>query len=326
MSILFFSLLLLVQSYLVLPKAPVCDPSPAVDIIFQSSDNGETWEDISAGLPKDLQPWQFTAGEDDIYLGAESGLYRNQAITNFPGWQRVICPLEKVSGFFPGRAGLYAFSQESGFYQELPGSGIWLAVTNALENKMLHTFIESANGTILAGGDSGIFKSVDGMKTWRKVYDKQMVITLAEADGIVLAGELEGLMVSNDGGENWERTGMSYGRPMKIINIEEGLAAIFIDGDNWNQANAGGMRNNLLASYDHGRTWTRIDEGLPQIRRIRDVVKGGDFLYCSLETGIYRSSDLGKTWDQIRYTDGKTYYKLAFSGNRLYAMTAMAGC
>src|SRR5215203_39683 len=51
----------------------------ATNIILQSKDDGQTWQDISEGLPENEQPEDFFAGASDVYLRVKNEMYRSKS-------------------------------------------------------------------------------------------------------------------------------------------------------------------------------------------------------------------------------------------------------
>ena len=86
----------------------------------------------------------------------------------------------------------------------------------------------------------------------------------------------EGVVVRNDDRE--------------VARIEGGFITI-ADGGRWQD----GKPNKLFISTDEGKTWQRIDTGLPLVRDIQDIVQAGNYLFCSTDAGIFRTADSGKT-------------------------------
>src|SRR6478736_6755173 len=50
-----------------------------VNLVFRSTDGGQTWQDISEGLPDNLQRDVFFVNEDGFYLCAGNGIYHSMA-------------------------------------------------------------------------------------------------------------------------------------------------------------------------------------------------------------------------------------------------------
>ena len=64
----------------------------ATNIILQSKDGGQTWQDISDGLPANEQPEDFFAGESDLYLHVKNVMYRSKSNLNTPVWEKENVP------------------------------------------------------------------------------------------------------------------------------------------------------------------------------------------------------------------------------------------
>ena len=89
--------------------------SGAANIVFQSTDGGQTWQDISAGLPEGFNPSAFTVGKDELFLGASNGVYRNNTASKTTNWEKEMsleAPLNTVSA---GLGGMIAFSSNCRF-------------------------------------------------------------------------------------------------------------------------------------------------------------------------------------------------------------------
>lgn len=144
-------------------------------------------------------------------------------------------------------------------------------------------------------GDStqrGVYKSVDGGKTW----EQQLYVdeTTGCADLIMDPNDPNVLYASM-----WEfrRTGWSF--------------------------NSGGTNSALYKSTDGGKSWDKIHQGFPegQLGRIAVAVAPSDpnRLYAVLETekdedkGLYGSTDAGKTWTHLNSDFGLVVRPFYFS-------------
>jgi hypothetical protein len=86
---------------------------------------------------------------------------------------------------------------------------------------------------------------------------------------------------------------------------------------------------------DSGNTWNVIGEGLQPswnssfIKQIgglqpslyiSSIKQVGEYLICGRSDGIFRSSDMGKTWKLLLPSIENRGFKLAVSGNAIYAI------
>jgi photosystem II stability/assembly factor-like uncharacterized protein len=309
----------------------------AANIIFQSTDGGQTWQDVSAGLPVDFGVGRIFADGGEVFLASESGLYHSSSATLVPKWEKEFFLNEKITDVFPGSAGPYASSYEIGFFQEMPGTDIWNPMHNALKDKRVRTILETSNGNIFVGCESGIFKSTDGGITWKHVF-KEGVNSFAASGDVLICGGYRGMLRSTDGGEHWDCVLSGAGGAYNTKLIGDRFVTITDGEESWGEVSSDGMMNRLYASADNGKTWQRMDEGISQIRLldemldvtpptrvINDIEQAGEYLFCSLNAGIFRSSDWGKTWELVRPSNGKKMISLAVSGQVIYAVVVV-GC
>ncbi len=315
-------------------------PPITANIIFKSTDSGQNWQDISAGLPADAGIGCVYVDGDEVFLGADNGLYHSDASAAALVWEKELWMNKSISNVLPGRSGPYLSSYGSGIFQGIPGTGIWLPVYTTLKEhtNSVRTLLETSDGTILVGCDSGIFRSTDSGQTWKKVFEDDMILDIVASNGVLMAGGYKGVQRSTDGGEHWEnvlnenilikKTGVLNGRFVAVFGCKDPRIPT-----------PGGITSRLRVSPDGGKTWKRLekallplqdvydmDESLSKVLDIYEVVQTGDTLFCSFNTGIYRSADQGNTWKLVLpTTDGKRF-KLTVSGQTVYALAIMEGC
>jgi photosystem II stability/assembly factor-like uncharacterized protein len=297
----------------------------ASNLLFQSTDDGQTWQDASAGLPVDMKPGCLFVDGSHIFLGAENGLYQS---TNPPAallWEQQVFPFRDVldisanggiTEVYPGRAGLYASSYGNGLYQKQSGADIWTPIGGALKDNTIRTLVETPDGTVFIGCNSGIYKSANGGKAWKQVSTEYQINSLTvAADGSLIAGSSLGLLRSADGGGHWDQVLTKAGLGFSIRPIEGGLVAIMAEGvSNW-----------LYTSVDNGKTWQRMEEHLSQEWPIYDLKQVGQYLFCNSKAGVFRSSDRGKSWKLVLAAENGKPYNMAVSGKVVYVVRVW-GC
>ncbi len=202
----------------------------------------------------------------------------------------------------------------------------------------------AVRGVMTSYGD-GVYKSVDGGKTWKNVglektrHISDVIIHPTNPDIVYVAAQgpvhgaspERGIYKSTDGGATWKRT--------LFVDDNTGASSLSIDRTNprilyaatWQhrrypwKVESGGPGSSIWKSTDGGDTWTRINEGLPKLmgkigvsvspanpNRVFAIVeaeKGKD--------GLYRSDDGGKKWNHLssdqNITSRSWYYMEVFA-------------
>lgn len=308
----------------------------AASIVFQSTDDGQTWQDISTGLPKDLKPSTFFAGAGELFLGASDGIYRKSTTATTANWEKEMSPEQPLLAVLAGigekerspeqslttvsagSGGMIAFSRNGRFFQKLNGTGVWIPIFTDFEGQMVRNVFTTKGGSVFIGCDNGLFKSADQGKTWKHVMQSGWVIEMVESDGLLLCTSQSGILRSTDGGEHWEVVLNEGGVGIAVEVIKDGFAAI-----NYNSKS---QTRRIRTSIDGGKTWQPIDAGLPPSLLISSIQQMGDYFYCGHPKGIYRSADQGKTWNLLLPTIGEKVFNLSVSDGVVYAVLRDGGC
>lgn len=307
----------------------------ATHIIFQSKDGGQTWQDISQGLPENVQPDDFFAGESDIYLRVKSGMYRSKSNLETPVWERDNALNPRSASIAFNRSGAMAYNHKGPIYQKMAGTGTWLPIYKNSAKLWVRSIFETSDGTVFLGSDTGLYKSEDKGQSWKQVLQEGWVMELVESEGVLIGTGQKGIMRSTDKGEHWEWVISEGGVGIAVERIDGGFAAIAY--------NTRTQSRKIYISLNRGETWKAIDEGLPPSSSISSIKQMGKYLVCGHPDGIFRSSDMGNTWTVVhpgvdntvkifRLTansnsgTNKKVFKLFVSGNVLYAVARNFGC
>ena len=307
----------------------------ATNIIFQSKDGGQTWQDISHGLPENEQPEGFFAGESDVYLRVKNEMYRSKGNLKTPVWEKENVLDPRCNSIAFNRSGVLAYNYEGQIYQKMPSAGTWLPIYTNFKKQSVRIIFETSDGTVFLGSDNGLYKSADGGQTWKQVQNQGWVMDIVESEGVLIGTGQNGIMRSTDNGEHWEWVISEGGVGIAVERIDGGFAAI--------SANTRTQSRRIHMSLDSGKTWKAIDEGLKPSLSISSIKQMGEYLICGHPDGIFRSSDMGKTWNivhsgvdnafkiggetwNILSNDGGKVFKIYVSGNVLYAVARYSGC
>ena len=298
------------------------DNAGAANIIFKSTDGGQTWQDISEGLPENLQEDGFErdglfANDSGLYLRAGNGIYHSMPNSTAPFWKKEIFP-DKQRSIAPGKTGIFAYNYDGQFLQKLSGTSIWSPMYTNFQENEIRTVFETAGGTVFIGSNNGLFKSTNSGKTWKQVHTGGWVMKLVESNGVLMATSQNGIIRSTDDGEIWDCVLNEGGVGIAIESIEGGFAAITY--------NTKSETRRVRTSYDGGKTWQPIDAGLTAQLSIASIIQVGEYFFCGHPDGIFRSSDKGKTWKLLRPSIENKVFNLFVSGNVIYAIPRSGGC
>lgn len=307
-------------------------------IVFKSTDGGQTWQDISKGLPENLRKDglrgdSIFANDKGLFLKVGNGLYHSTPNAIAPFWTKEMLS-DEYSSNAPAKSGIVAYNHWALNLKKPNGTSLWSLFENPQEPGIRITF-ETAGGTIFIGTSRGFFKTTNDGKTWKHVHAGGLVGHLAESNGVLVAISMRKIIRSTDNGENWVVTTSEDSVAWDVKPIKGGFTAITASSES-------GTRR-LSTSYDGGKTWQLIDAGphnkvfvdsiwrtwndRPRVHPfISSIMQIGENLFCAHPHGIFRSSDKGKTWKLLLPSiDGKIF-NLFVSGNVIYAIPSKGGC
>jgi photosystem II stability/assembly factor-like uncharacterized protein len=282
--------------------------------LWKTSDGGVTWRAVSDGFFKTSSVGAVAVAEsqpDVVYAGMGEVQLRGNVI------------------------------QGDGIYKSSDAGKTWthmgLAKTMVVSRIRVHpsnpdvVYVAALGDPYGPNPDRGIFKTSDGGKTWTSVLsrnDKTGAADLAmdpKNPDVLYAGFWEvfrtphslssggpgsGLFKTIDGGKTWTELTKNPGLPAPVW----GKVGVSVSGADSNRVYAiiEAADGGVFLSDDAGATWKRVNED----RRLRQRAfyytriyadpQAKDTVYV-LNTGLYRSTDAGKTISAIRVPHGDNH-------------------
>ena len=308
----------------------------AANIVFKSTDGGQTWQDISKGLPENLRKDgvrgdSIFATEKGLFVRVGNELYHSTATATAPLWTKENFP-DEHSSIAPDKSGIFAFNYWGIHLKNSNGTSVWSPIFKTFHAPRMRTVFETAGGAIFIGTDKGFFKTTNSGKTWKHVHDGSLVGHLAERDGVLLAISTRKIIRSTDNGETWAVVTSEGIVAWDVKPINGGFVAI--------TAGSESGKRSLMTSYDAGKTWQPIDAGdnvfsdsiwrtwndRPRVQAFQtSISQVGENFFCTHHDGIFKSSDKGKTWRLILPAVDDNGFNLFGSGNVMYAIRSSKG-
>ncbi|HWX53908.1 MAG TPA: glycosyl hydrolase [Verrucomicrobiae bacterium] len=212
-----------------------------------------------------------------------------------------------------------------------------------------HNIIYVGSGEACIRGNisygNGVYKSLDGGKTWKNIGLKDTrhigaVIVHPKNPNIVFVAALghaygtneeRGIFRTTDGGATWQKVLFKDAKTGAIDVVFDPRNPNTLFASLWEvhrtpwSLESGGPGSGLYKSTDGGSTWTRIEgHGLPSgiMGRIGVSVSGADSsrVYAMVESkegGLYRSDDGGDTW--IRMSEDGRLRQRAWYFSHIFA-------
>lgn len=304
---------------------------------FTSNNGGQTWTqarnlDINRVTPFVLA--QDKANPSLMYLGTNVGIF--QSIDRGDSWQLLTAPKPVKPPVKRGKA----TAKKPAAAPKPPPVPVDptapVLIPNLNEKVKVIEFLPDGKG-LLAGADSGLYRTNDVSKGWERIpFAPGMSsnifavhVAAERPDTIWVGTERSGVIVSHDSGKTWARTGGA------VEDIP--VSSITTDPKRPDYVYVGTFQAFYL-SRDGGQTWARKGGNLPLGNYTSILINPdntNEILICSAldkDGGLFISSDAGNKWKRVDSKDMKLasrrIWTMVFDpqdSNRIYAGTHSSG-
>jgi photosystem II stability/assembly factor-like uncharacterized protein/phage shock protein A len=299
-------------------------------VVIDAKNPGTIW--VGAG---EANNQRSVGWGDGIYRSDDAGrTWRNLGLKTSEHVGRIVIdPRDSKTVFAAAYGGLWSAGGERGLYKTADGGANWTRVLEISEHtgvsdvamdpndpdvmlavahqRRRHTF------TLVHGGpESGLHKSTDGGKTWRRVRTGlpggevgRIVIAFSPAQkGLVYAkvessGQPVAIYASLDSGDSWERRGNVQAQPMYYENIHP-------DPKDPDRLYVPSVQTQI--SEDGGRTFTGLGERNKHVDN--HVVwidpDNTNHLLEGCDGGLYESWDRGRLWRHFANLSVTQFYNV----------------
>ncbi len=137
--------------------------------ILHSTNDGETWTEINAGLDSNLSVNSLVASRNgDIYAATfGGGVYKLNA--DGLSWTKLSLNYPFVWSLYESPSGLlYAATYGNGVFISVNSGGTWTNISNGLKNLYIYSITSDVNSSVIATSLSGgVYKLPKGSNTWQ---------------------------------------------------------------------------------------------------------------------------------------------------------------
>ena len=179
---------------------------------------------------------------------------------------------------------------------------VWRSTTEGRSWEKISPDLTYADSATLGPSGGPVHKDMTGTEWYATIYAFAESPTVK---GLLWTGSDDGRVhVSRNGGGAWEDvTPKAMVKHTRITGIEPSRydpAVAYVTATRYQMDD---LRPYIYKTTDYGKTWTRIDAGIPMgayARSIReDIVRRG-LLFAATETGVYVSLNDGAAWEPLQ--------------------------
>jgi photosystem II stability/assembly factor-like uncharacterized protein len=265
--------------------------------LYRSTNNGDFWEQIINGLPRDQGVSKLAISRNGtIFAAAYASVYRSTDRGN--SWQLANSGLPTSQIHFltiDGNDRIFVsegtIGTTGGIFFSSNGGDSWTQIDNGLP---LYLFLESlvvnGSGHVFVAAPSGVYRSTDLGNSWNKInsgFTGTSVGALTiNSKGHIIASLYDGLYRSTNNGDSWSR----------IVTAGKFYPTIFSGDRNGNML--AGVFKGIVRSTDDGDTWTNVGSGMPYSDVYAIASSPTGIMYSGTSGGVFRSMDGGISWSR----------------------------
>ena len=251
--------------------------------VFLSTNNGESWKVVNAGLPK--YPYN-----DDVFAIAISGInlfagiYGNGVFLstdNGKNWTGTGTGStgSYVQAFGVNGSNLFVSTTDSGVFRTSDNGTSWKAVNTGLPGLWVMAFAVSDTNLFAGTWGGGVYLSTNNGVNWKGVNNGLggIVFSLAVNGTNLFAGIDGGVVLSTDNGANWIAAGSDWAG-IQVRSFAFSGTNLF----------AGTESAEVFLSTNNGTNWQAVSTGLPN-NAVRSLAVSGTNLFAGTgSSGIWK--------------------------------------
>jgi photosystem II stability/assembly factor-like uncharacterized protein len=343
-----------IESIAVDPKDPNTVYAGTWHLAWKTSDGGANWQHINKGMIDDSDVFSVIVDHDNpsiVFASACSGIYKSETGGNlFAKIQGIPFSARRtrVLKQDPTNENIVYAGTTEGLWKSTDLGKVWKRVSNpeVVVNDVLVDPRDS-NRVLLATDRSGVMASSDGASNWttsNKGYAHRYVSAILTDNkdattlyvGVVNDREYGGVFYSHDAGQHWLQKAAGLGGKdvfalkqapsgMLVAGTNHGMFSLEHNAGEWHSMNvvviehsvktAGKGKGSRKAATTTTFTKSQLES------RVNDLELGSGRWLAATTTGIYSSTDQGKTWKGGRILGQQDFVSVRAEGSTAVAAT-----
>jgi photosystem II stability/assembly factor-like uncharacterized protein len=343
-----------IESIAVDPKDPNTVYAGTWHLAWKTSDGGANWQHINKGMIDDSDVFSVIVDHDNpsvVFASACSGIYKSETAGNlFAKIQGIPFSARRtrVLKQDPTNENIVYAGTTEGLWKSTDLGKVWKRVSNpeVVVNDVLIDPRDS-NRVLLATDRSGVMASTDGASNWttsNKGYAHRYVSAILTDNkdastlyvGVVNDREYGGVFYSHDAGQHWLQKAAGLGGKdvfalkqapsgMLVAGTNHGVFSLEHNASEWHPMNvvvvehtvktAGKGKGSRKAATTTTLTKSQLES------RVNDLELGSGRWIAATTTGIYSSTDQGKTWKGGRILGQQDFVSVRAEGSTVVAAT-----
>jgi photosystem II stability/assembly factor-like uncharacterized protein len=343
-----------IESIAVDPKDPNTVYAGTWHLAWKTSDGGANWQHINKGMIDDSDVFSVIVDHENpsiVFASACSGIYKSETGGNlFAKIQGIPFSARRtrVLKQDPTNENIVYAGTTEGLWKTTDLGKVWKRVSNpeVVVNDVLIDPRDS-NRVLLATDRSGVMASTDGASNWttsNKGYAHRYVSAILTDNkdastlyvGVVNDREYGGVFYSHDAGQHWLQKAAGLGGKdvfalkqapsgMLVAGTNHGMFSLEHNASEWHPMNVVVIEHSVkTAGKGKGsrKAATTITFTKSQLEsRVNDLELGSGRWLAATTTGIYSSTDQGKTWKGGRILGQQDFVSVRAEGSTVVAAT-----
>ena len=289
--------------------------------VFRSTNSGSLWTAANSGMPPDTAFGALCVNGNGIFAGSDEGAGVFVSTDDGTLWTRSSTGLSgeglRVT-CFGASAGTVVAGTRQGAYWSSDNGAHWNLCSSGLTNMTVSALYASGGDFVGGTYGAGAYRSTNGGVNWSAISNglgQLNVRAFTSVGSDMLAGTYGPDVVyrSSNGGATWVSAGSGitcHGIYSLVARSGKVITASY---------------SRLFSSTNGGAAWNLSDSGMAKKIVYSLALRSNDILAGTTSSGVYRSTDEGKTWIPANTGlngNAQTVWDIASEGTNAYAATS----